>query len=72
VTAPTAPEMPRCPVCGKEPRFIGATKYLPAKIICYGNGDDGWLSHELIICGPTDEEADARWRRLAGAGGEGK
>ena len=64
----SAQGMPRCPVCGKEPRFINATRYLPAKIMCVGQDDEGWQSHELLIYGSTDEKAIARWRRLAGKG----
>jgi hypothetical protein len=32
----------------------------------------GRTTHELTVYGATLADADARWRRLAGAGGEGK
>lgn len=64
----TAPPLPPCPVCGKEPHFIEATRYLPAKIACFGQDDNGWQSHDIAIFGCTDEQAAHLWRRVVGGG----
>lgn len=55
--------LPRCPVCGKEPK---ATKTELGRHMrgCIGDARHTW--HEVFATGRTQAEADARWRRLAG------
>lgn len=74
----TAPRtLPDCPVCGNEPFWIppmvspsGAIT-IDGSLYCRSR-QGGRTTHELTVYGATLADADARWRRLAGAGGEGK
>jgi len=71
VTAPRT--LPGCPVCGNEPATGERGVWFVVR--CGADECDGGLvitSHHISAWGRTQAEADARWRRLAGAGGEGK
>lgn len=71
----TAPRtLPGCPVCGREPHVSDMKMPHYAGnvwIECCAESRNG-MRHNIVAIGKNMAVADARWRRLAGAGGEGK
>ena len=62
----TAPRtLPGCPVCGKAPMCASMPRLYERS--CIGWSDDGYTDHKVYANGSSKAEADARWRRLAGA-----